>query len=79
MSAVEDAKSDENYPRPWSSRSPQRWVFAAVAVALAVAVVIAAVGYISRGQGGIVPYLMIAGGPALGAYYVWYFAIRKWT
>lgn len=70
---------DEAYPRPWSSRSPQRWLFAALAIALAVAVVIAALGYIGNGRGGIVPYLMLAGGPVLGVYYLWYFAIRKWS
>ncbi len=79
MSTTGENDSPEAYPRPWSSRSPQRWLFAAIAVALAIAVVIAAVNYISLGRGGIVPYLMLAGGPTLGAYYVWYFAIRKWA
>ena len=79
MSTVESGESAEDYPRPWSSRSPQRWVFAAIAIIIAVAVVVAAMNYISLGRGGIVPYLMLAGGPVLGAYYVWYFALRKWT
>lgn len=79
MSAGDGEESELNYPRPWSSRSPQRWVFAVVAVVLAVAVVVAAIRYLGEGIGGIVPYLMLAGGPTLGVYYLWYFAFRKWS
>lgn len=79
MNARNAEDVDQAYPRPWSSRSPQRWVFAALAMVMAAAVVVAAISYITIGRGGIVPYLMLAGGPALGAYYLWYFAIRKWS
>ncbi|MFM8350435.1 MAG: hypothetical protein ACKN9D_05140 [Actinomycetales bacterium] len=78
MNTASSDEEEQSYPRPWSSRPPQRWILAAVAIVLAVAVVIAAINYITIGRGGIVPYLMLAGGPTLGAYYLWYFAIRKW-
>ena len=65
-------------PVPWSVRAPQRWVFAIAAVVVTVAIVIAALGAIGNGEGGVVPYLMLVVGPVLGGFYLWYFAIKKW-
>jgi hypothetical protein len=42
-------------------------------VALAVALVLTGLGYIAEGRGGLVPYLIVIGGPLVGGYYVWYF------
>lgn len=72
-----DQHSTDAYPVPWSARAPQRYVFAAAAVVIAVAVVISALAYISSGTGGVVPYLMLVGGPVLGGIYAWYFGFRR--
>ncbi len=64
-------------PVPWSARAPQRYVFAALAVIIGIAVVITAIAYISAGTGGVVPYLMITVGPVLAVVYVYYFGFRK--
>ena len=68
---------EDSYPVPWSARSPQRYVFACIAVVLGIAVVITALAYIRAGTGGIVPYLMITVGPVLAVIYVYYFGFRK--
>lgn len=64
-------------PVPWSARAPQRYVFAALAVIIGIAVVVTAVAYIQSGTGGVVPYLMITVGPVLAVVYVYYFGFRK--
>lgn len=59
--------------RPWSSRSPQKYVLSLIMVGLAVALVLTGLGYIADGRGGLVPYLIVVGGPIISCYYVWYF------
>lgn len=59
--------------RPWSSRSPQKYVLSLIMVALAVALVATGLGYIADGRGGLVPYLIVIGGPLISGYYIWYF------
>ena len=63
---------------PWSSRAPQKYVLAAIAVVIGVALVITAIAYIASGTGGIVPYLMLVVGPVLTVIYVYVFAFKKW-
>jgi hypothetical protein len=67
------AQDSTNNPRPWSARRPQSIVLSIVLIAVAVVLVIQGFAYVRNGVGGIVPYLIILGGPALAAYYVWYF------
>ena len=52
-------------------------LFSVIFIALAVALVWQAFDYIGRGLGGVVPYLIVVGGPAIAAYYVWYFNLRN--
>jgi len=59
--------------RPWSSRSPQKYVLSLIMVALAVALVATGLGYIAAGRGGLVPYLIVIVGPLISGYYIWYF------
>ncbi|MFM8773598.1 MAG: hypothetical protein ACKOFP_07125 [Actinomycetota bacterium] len=68
---------DQIPPVPWSARSPQRYVFAAIAVILGIAIVATALAYIRAGTGGVVPFLMITVGPVLAVVYVYYFGFRK--
>ena len=68
---------DDRYPVPWSARAPQRYVFAAIAVVLGIAVVVTALAYIRAGVGGVVPFLMITVGPVLAVIYVYYFGFRR--
>ena len=63
--------------RPWSARRPQSLLFSLIFIVLAVALVWQAFDYIGRGLGGVVPYLIVVGGPAIAAYYVWYFNLRN--
>lgn len=72
-----ESSSPETIPVPWSARAPQRYVFAALAVIIGIAVVITAIAYIGAGTGGVVPYLMITVGPVLAVVYVYYFGFRK--
>ena len=72
-----ESPSPETIPVPWSARAPQRYVFAALAVVIGIAVVITAIAYIGAGTGGVVPYLMITVGPVLAVVYVYYFGFRK--
>ncbi len=74
---MSDTPSPETVPVPWSARSPQRYVFAALAVVIGIAVVATAMAYIRAGTGGIVPFLMITVGPILAVVYVYYFGFRK--
>jgi hypothetical protein len=67
------AADSEINPRPWSARRPQSIVLSVVLVAVAVALVLQGLAYVGQGVGGLVPYLIILGGPAIAAYYVWYF------
>ncbi|MFY9331817.1 MAG: hypothetical protein WAO41_09105 [Candidatus Nanopelagicales bacterium] len=64
---------------PWSSRAPQKYLLSAVAIVVGLAIAIAAVRYIGDGVGGIVPFLMLLGGPALAVVYVYVFAFKKWN
>jgi hypothetical protein len=59
--------------RPWAHRRPQNLIVGFAFILLAIALVIQAVRYISDGTGGLVPFLMLLGGPALSIYYIWYF------
>lgn len=73
----EDSHQQRVYDeRPWSARRPQNYLLSAVLIALAVALVIQGLAFIGDGVGGVVPYLMILGGPALAAFYTWYFTMR---
>lgn len=63
--------------RPWSARRPQSIVISAVLIVLAGALVRQGISSIGEGVGGLVPYLIIIGGPVLAAYYVWYLNIRR--
>lgn len=72
-----ESSSPETMPVPWSARAPQRYVFAALAVVIGIAVVLTAIAYIGAGTGGVVPYLMITVGPVLAVVYVYYFGFRK--
>jgi uncharacterized membrane protein len=72
-----ESPTPETVPVPWSARSPQRYVFAVLAVVIGIAVVVTALAYIRAGTGGVVPFLMITVGPVLAAVYVYYFGFRK--
>ena len=72
-----DPAQSESIPVPWSARAPQRYVFAALAVIIGIAVVVTALAYIRAGTGGVVPFLMITVGPILAIVYVYYFGFRK--
>jgi hypothetical protein len=72
-----DPSTPETVPVPWSARAPQRYVFAALAVIIGIAVVVTALAYIRAGTGGVVPFLMITVGPVLAVVYVYYFGFRK--
>ena len=72
-----DPSTPETVPVPWSARAPQRYVFAALAVIIGIAVVLTALAYIRAGTGGVVPFLMITVGPILAVVYVYYFGFRK--
>jgi len=74
---MSDSSNPETVPVPWSARAPQRYVFAALAVVIGIAVVITGLSYISAGTGGVVPFLMITVGPVLAVVYVYYFGFRK--
>lgn len=63
--------------RPWSARKPQNYILSALLIVLAIALVRQGFTYIGDGVGGLVPYLIIVGGPVLAVYYTWYFTIRK--
>lgn len=63
--------------RPWSARRPQNFILSALLIALAIALVMQSMAFIRKGVGGLVPYLMVLGGPSLAAFYTWYFTIRK--
>lgn len=63
--------------RPWSARKPQNYILSALMIVLAIALVRQGFTYVSAGVGGLVPYLIIVGGPVLAVYYTWYFTIRK--
>lgn len=72
-----DAPDADLVPIPWSARAPQRYVFAALAVVIGIAVVVTALAYIRAGTGGVVPFLMITVGPVLAVVYVYYFGFRR--
>lgn len=75
--AMAEPSHSESLPVPWSARAPQRYVFAALAVVIGIAVVVTALAYIRSGTGGVVPFLMITVGPILAVVYVYYFGFRK--
>lgn len=60
-------------PQPWSLRRPQRYIFSALIVIAMLGVMSAGVGFVSAGEGGIVPILMLVAAPALAVFYIWYF------
>lgn len=59
--------------RPWSARRPQSVILSAAMVLVAIGLVTQGIRYISEGTGGLVPFLIVLGAPALAIYYVWYF------
>lgn len=63
---------------PWSSRAPQKYLLSIIAVVIGVALITAAIAYISTGTGGVVPFLMIAVAPVLTVIYVYSFLFKKW-
>ncbi|NQW72047.1 MAG: hypothetical protein HQ453_04900 [Actinobacteria bacterium] len=63
--------------RPWAARKPQSYVMNGILIALAIALVWQGFAYINAGTGGLVPYLIILGGPVLAIYYTWYFSVRR--
>lgn len=64
---------ESNQQSPWSGRGPQKYVLSLIMVILAVALVATGLNFISAGQGGLVPYLIVICGPVICGYYVWYF------
>ncbi|MEY3733061.1 MAG: hypothetical protein RL347_420 [Actinomycetota bacterium] len=74
---MSESTSPETMPIPWSARAPQRYVFAALAVVIGIAVVLTGVAYIQAGTGGVVPFLMVTVGPVLAVVYVYYFGFRR--
>jgi Flp pilus assembly protein TadB len=64
---------EPNQQVPWSGRGPQKYVLSLIMVILAVALVATGLNFISAGQGGLVPYLIVICAPVICAYYVWYF------
>ena len=74
---MSQTSGEESIPVPWSARAPQRYVFAALAVIIGIAVVVTALAYIRAGTGGVVPSLMITVGPVLTIVYVYYFGFRS--
>lgn len=63
--------------RPWSARRPQNFVLSGVLIVVAIFLVRQGLTNIAEGEGGLVPYLIILGGPALACYYTWYFTMRR--
>lgn len=63
--------------RPWSARRPQSLVISVLLIVVAVLLVRQGLSSIAQGNGGLVPYLIILGGPALACYYIWYFNFRR--
>ena len=59
--------------KSWLHRRPQNLFIGVFFAFLGTALVIQALRYIADGVGGLVPFLMLLGGPALSIYYIWYF------
>ena len=57
----------------WLQRRPQNLFIGVFFAVLGTALVIQALRYIADGTGGLVPFLMLLGGPVLSIYYIWYF------
>ncbi len=57
----------------WPHRRPQNLLIGIAFALLGVALIFQAVRYIGDGVGGLVPFLMLLGGPALSIYYIWFF------
>lgn len=74
---MSEPETTDRLPVPWSGRPPQRYVFAALAVILGVAVMVTGVSYLRAGTGGIVPVLMVLVAPVLTVVYVYYFGFRR--
>jgi hypothetical protein len=72
-------ESDSVTAQQWSMRRPQRYVFTVVVVVLMVAVIATGFGFISGGEGGVVPFLMILVAPVLGIFYIWYFNFSEFA
>ncbi len=70
---------DREPGQPWSTRRPQRYFFTLGIIILMVAVVSAGFSFISGGEGGIVPFLMILAAPVLGVFYIWYFNFSEFA
>ena len=72
-------KSDVSSSQPWSMRRPQRYLFSLGVIVLMIAVMSTGVGFISSGEGGVVPFLMILVAPVLAIFYVWYFNFSEFA
>ena len=70
-------EGDEGDVRPWSARRPQSIILSAILIVLAIFLVRQGITSMSSGRGGIVPYFIIIGGPALACYYTWYLNFRR--
>lgn len=57
----------------WLHRRPQNVFIGILFALLGTALVTQALRYIADGTGGLVPFLMLLGGPVLSIYYIWYF------
>ena len=64
--------------RPWATKRPQSLVLSVIVVALGIAVVVTAVSFVAAGQGGIVPVLMMLGGPVVCGAYLFYLNGTRW-
>lgn len=67
------AESTEQSVRPWSARRPQNLLLSGLMIAMALALIWQGFTYIGQGRGGLIPFLIVIGGPALAIYYIWYF------
>jgi hypothetical protein len=67
------SQEDHDSIIPWSGRSPQKYVLSLIMLILAVALVGTGLNFISAGQGGLVPYLIVICGPVICGFYIWYF------
>jgi hypothetical protein len=61
----------------WLHRRPQNVFIGIFFAVLGMALAIQGLRYISDGTGGLVPFLMLIGGPVLSIYYIWYFNFYK--
>lgn len=73
-----DTPAESASLRPWATKRPQSLVLSAVIVVLGIAVVATAISFIASGRGGIVPVLMLLGGPVVCGAYLVYLNGTRW-